>query len=387
MSEQGSLVARELRRRARASGVAIATFAAVAVPAWNGFDQLLEPALAGRFLGVRLVCDVPVLVCLWLLRSRPLGRRHPELLTFGVLALTQVEIAWMLPQVTGAPEPYLVGLTVALYGSGCLMGGRPRWTAALVVTTCVALLVADLTAARPLPPPVLAASVFYLLTAAVIAVLAHVLRHRLALRELRARDALEREQRRTTELLARLERLSHEDALTGLANRRRWDAELDGACALARAGGAGPLAVVLIDLDRFKDINDRYGHAGGDEVLRGVAQLLVRHVRAGDLVARLGGDELGVLLHGSGPTDAEALAERLRRDASGLRGSSGTTVAVTLSLGIATSGPGRDRPQELMRCADEQLYRAKATRDAVCTAAPPGRDTCGSVEGGEHVVA
>lgn len=371
MSEAGDgLVARELARRARASGITIAGFVAVAVPAWNGFDQLLEPDLARRFLLVRLLCDVPVLACLWLLRTRPLGRRRPELLTFLVLALTQVEIAWMLPQVTGAPEPYLLGLTLAIYGSGCLMAGRPRWTVALVVTTYAALLVADLTATRPLPPRALAAAVFYLATAAAIGVLAHVLRHRLALRELRARDALEREQHRTGELLDRLERLSHEDALTGLANRRRWDAELDAACARARDEGAA-LAVVLIDLDRFKDINDRYGHAGGDEALRVVARLLLRRVRATDLVARLGGDELAVLLRSGDDADAHALAERLRRDAEVLGDSGGTTPEVTLSLGVAGSGPGRDLPHELMRCADQQLYLAKATRNAVCAAAAP----------------
>ena len=88
---------------------------------------------------------------------------------------------------------------------------------------------------------------------------------------------LEREKQRTGVLLAQLERLSHEDPLTGLANRRRWDAELVSACTEARQGNSG-VGVVLLDIDHFKKINDSYGHAGGDEALRAVAELLVSRV-------------------------------------------------------------------------------------------------------------
>src|SRR4030095_9271489 len=109
---------------------------------------------------------------------------------------------------------------------------------------------------------------------------------------------LEHEQRRTRVLLTRLERLSQEDPLTGLANRRRWDSELAVVCAQARDSGEH-VAVLLIDLDHFKQVNDRHGHAGGDRALKQVAGLLSRRIRSGDLVARLGGDELAVLLPGT----------------------------------------------------------------------------------------
>jgi GGDEF domain-containing protein len=103
---------------------------------------------------------------------------------------------------------------------------------------------------------------------------------------------LEREQQRTSVLLAQLERLSHEDPLTGLANRRRWDAELGSVCAAARQSGS-VVAVVLLDIDHFKEINDRHGHPGGDE--------------------------FAVLLPDADLDRAIELAERLRAEAGGSR--------------------------------------------------------------------
>ena len=124
-------------------------------------------------------------------------------------------------------------------------------------------------------------------TASLVATLAHVKRYGLSNQELLTRVRLEHEKERTGLLLAKLERLSHEDALTGLANRRRWDAELAGECASARQRDT-LLGVVLLDIDHFKSVNDRHGHAGGDEALRQVARLLTGCVRDGDLVARPG---------------------------------------------------------------------------------------------------
>jgi diguanylate cyclase (GGDEF)-like protein len=165
-------------------------------------------------------------------------------------------------------------------------------------------------------------------------------------------------------LLTRLERLSHEDPLTGLANRRRWDAELAGVCSDARRHGY-VVGVVLLDVDHFKRINDRHGHAGGDEALRHVAALLARRVRADDLVARLGGDEFAVLLPGSDLDRAVELAERLRREAAELVLEGFEPGEINLSLGVASASDGEAYPLELMSRADEQLYRAKTTRNAV----------------------
>ena len=197
-----------------------------------------------------------------------------------------------------------------------------------------------------------------------IAVLAHLRRYALNNRELLTRVRLEREQQRTGVLLAQLQRLSHEDPLTGLANRRRWDAELLRACTEARQGNS-VVGVVLLDVDHFKAINDRHGHPGGDEALRQVASLLSRRVRAGDLVARLGGDELAVLMPGSDLDRAVELAERLRSEAADLVPPGFAPGEINLSLGVAAAAGDLAYPLELMSRADEQLYRAKITRNAV----------------------
>ncbi|WNV76610.1 diguanylate cyclase [Geodermatophilus sp. DSM 44513] len=360
--------------RARESALLTSGLATAICPAWSGFDLLLEPEVAGSFLAVRVAGLVPMLVALWVLWRRPLGRRQPELLACTVLATVQAEIAWMVPRVQHV-EFYLLGFTLALFASGCLMVSRPGWTGALVGVTWTAFGSAVLTAPTSMPAEDVLAAGFYLVTASVIAVLAHAQRYRLTGHESSARLRLEAEQRRTRALLARLDRLSHEDPLTGLANRRRWDDELAAACATARGSGTS-LAVVLADVDHFKQVNDLYGHTGGDRALRLIAGALRSRVRTGDVVARLGGDELAVLLPGTRPDRAVALAEELRSAALGLDPCGAGPGSLTLSLGVAVARGDQAVPERLTAEADAHLYRAKATRNTVCagpwTPAPVG---------------
>ena len=356
-------LADELANRARTAGLLISWVAVLAVPAWTVVDRIAVPQLSGVFLVVRLLCDVPMLLAMWALWRLPIGRRKPERLSFSVLAVVQAEIAWMIPQTHGQPY-YLLGFTLAIYGSGCVLVARPRWTTALVGISWVALALAMLLYPGRLTAADLLAVTVYLGTASIIAILAHLRRYALNNRELLTRVRLEREQQRTGVLLARLERLSHEDPLTGLANRRRWDVELVSVCAEAREQHA-LVAVVLLDIDRFKTLNDRHGHPGGDEALRAVAGLLSSRVRGGDLVARLGGDELAVLMPGADLDRAVELAERLRSEATQLRPSGFEPGELSLSLGVAAAGGSEAYPLELMSRADEQLYRAKITRNAV----------------------
>jgi diguanylate cyclase (GGDEF)-like protein len=363
-----------LTRARRESALWVSALAVVVAPAWSGFDLLLEPQAARAFLVVRLACVVPMLVALWVLWRRPLGRRRPELLACSALATVQIEVAWMIPQVEHV-EFYLLGFTLAIYASGCLLVTRPLWTGVLVAVSWSALGVAVLTDPTSMPVEDLLAATIYLATASLIGVVAHDQRHRLTTRESTVRVRLEREQECTRTLLARLERLSHEDPLTGLANRRRWDAELVAACATARAAGTS-VAVLLVDVDRFKEVNDRHGHGGGDEALRLIADALTSRVRAGDVVARLGGDELAVLLPGTDLGRAVTLAEELRTAALELDPSGGGPGSLTLSLGVAVASGWDAVPERLTVDADAHLYRAKATRNAVCagpwTAAPVG---------------
>jgi len=130
------------------------------------------------------------------------------------------------------------------------------------------------------------------------------------------------------------------------------------------------MAVVLINLDRFKQVNDVFGHAAGDAALQSVATLLQDRVRAGDLVARLGGDEMAVLLPGADLSAATGFAERVRAESAGLLPDGYDRPGVSLSLGVTVAeGAGAD-PRELMAAADLQLYRAKSTRNTVRAAVP-----------------
>jgi diguanylate cyclase (GGDEF)-like protein len=357
----------ELIERARSAGLLVGWVALLAMPAWTLVDRVATPEQADLFLLVRLLCEIPMALAVWALGRTPLGRAHPEWLTFFVLAVIQVEIAWMITQ-AGDPEYHLLGFTLAVYGSGCILVARPRWTAALVAVSWAALGLSMLVYPGRLSADQLVAVTVYLGTASIIAMLAHLRRYALNNRELVTRVRLEREKQRTGVLLDQLERLSHEDPLTGLANRRRWDAELVSVCAAARQRGA-VVGVVLLDIDRFKTINDRHGHPGGDEALRQVARLLSERVRGGDLVARLGGDEFAVLLPDADLDRAIELAERLRAEAARLVPAGFGPDEVSLSLGVAAAAGDVAYPLELMSRADEQLYRAKITRNAV--GAPP----------------
>lgn len=170
-------------------------------------------------------------------------------------------------------------------------------------------------------------------------------------------------------LAARADELSQAaltDPLTGLANRRRVDQALPRLAARAR-GDARPLHVALIDVDRFKQVNDRCSHAVGDAVLRTLGAILQRHCREGDLAGRLGGEEFLVTFLGADPAAATSACERLRlavrqQDWAALH----PGLAVTVSIGLADLTAAADLASGLAQ-ADRRLYRAKDEgRDRVC---------------------
>ncbi|GAB6061322.1 diguanylate cyclase [Deferrisoma palaeochoriense] len=156
--------------------------------------------------------------------------------------------------------------------------------------------------------------------------------------------------------------LSVTDGLTKAYNHRHFQERLRAEYARATRHGE-PLACVMIDLDRFKRINDTYGHPVGDRVLVHLVEVLKEGVRGEDLVARYGGEEFVLLLPKTDAAHARALAERLRAriEAEPVPIGDGATLPVTVSMGVADLVPGsRDRsPDELLKAADEALYRAK----------------------------
>ena len=155
-----------------------------------------------------------------------------------------------------------------------------------------------------------------------------------------------------------VEALARSDVLTGLANRRQFDERFDRALARAQRSRQ-PLALLLMDVDTFKQINDRHGHAAGDAVLRAFAQRLQHCVRATDLVARLGGDEFAVLIEAAEqPASIEAVARKLIALMAQPVEAEGGAIPVTTSIGIAFAAQAADA-DTMMRAADAALYRAK----------------------------
>jgi diguanylate cyclase (GGDEF)-like protein len=174
-----------------------------------------------------------------------------------------------------------------------------------------------------------------------------------------------------------LERLAITDQLTGLHNRRHFDENARRSLELARRNER-PLSVVLVDTDRFKSVNDRFGHPVGDEVLKAVAGVLKQNARKADLVARIGGEEFAILMPDAQASLAAQAAERMREaleaevspQVSALKGE-----RVTASFGVAAWEKASDRLEDLLSAADAALYRSKEQgRNRVTVAEPPPLD-------------
>lgn len=156
----------------------------------------------------------------------------------------------------------------------------------------------------------------------------------------------------------RLEALAHRDSLTGLYNRTYFEHRLSEDMSRARAEDIG-LALLYIDLDGFKPVNDRYGHAAGDAVLQEVALRLRKCLRQNDVVCRIGGDEFTVILSGvSSHSDTDSISRQMLESLAPPCVTHGEEHLLGASIGIAFMSPS-DTPQELVRKSDAAMYSAK----------------------------
>jgi len=174
-------------------------------------------------------------------------------------------------------------------------------------------------------------------------------------------------------LLAERSRWAATDALTGTYNRRQLDADLPVLLARAQRSG-GAVTAMLLDIDHFKKVNDSHGHAGGDAVLQGVAAAVAGQLRAGDPLFRIGGDEFLILLPATAPTQALALADRIRAAvAAATQAILPNGPVVTASIGVVVVESGElVGTLGLIERADAALYEAKnAGRDRAVLGAQP----------------
>ena len=187
---------------------------------------------------------------------------------------------------------------------------------------------------------------------------------------------------RIERLISELDAAARADRLTGLANRRAFEEQFARDAARAQRTGL-PLALLVADVDDFKKINDRWGHAAGDAALVAVARVLSASTRSDDPPARIGGDEFAILLPDTDRAAAQDVAERIA-EAVTSQGDE-TALSLTLSIGIAVQEQGQEPLEDMMRVADVALYAAKrdrsrGARTAAAAMPPPGRDAARSAE-------
>jgi diguanylate cyclase (GGDEF)-like protein len=181
------------------------------------------------------------------------------------------------------------------------------------------------------------------------------------------------------EAVQKLYESSVKDPLTGLYNRRHLDERIESEFAYA-VRHRQPLSCLVLDVDHFKRVNDTWGHAAGDAILKAFAEFVMRAVRTEDVVGRYGGEEVVVLLRGIDAQGAEILAQRIRMGVENMVTEfDGQPITVTVSIGIATWSPTHPHPdaQTLFNAADDCLYRAKRSgrnlvvADASARSVPP----------------
>ncbi len=180
--------------------------------------------------------------------------------------------------------------------------------------------------------------------------------------------ALAEQIRRAQQAKSQAQQLAHSDMLTGLKNRRAFT-EISTPIWHNAMRREQALCIILLDLDRFKTINDTYGHAIGDLVLKETAAVLDNIVRDGDVLARWGGEEFAILLPQTSIRQAEQIAERIRTGISEIELTSGASkIHITASLGVALKDENTQSIDDLFKVADIFLYQAKQNgRDKVCT--------------------
>jgi len=290
-------------------------------------------------------------------RSAPLW--YMQLLTILGSALVLgfgIAITGADQQVTSSITPFLM----AAVATALIILLRPSLAVALYI---LALATFELTMALTQDSPQLRLSnqMGGLTICGIGLVLSFILWHG-HVRNLRQREFLRQQRLELEEKNRQLEYLAGHDPLTGLFNRRQFDQMVS--MELSRAARQpAPISLLMVDLDHFKFINDRYGHPLGDEVIRHTASLLRNHTRTGDSVARLGGEEFLLLLPDTSQPQAKVIAEKVRRllEETPLPMKDGL-LYLTASFGIACLEAGMPGTYEgLYAAADKALYKAKAS--------------------------
>ncbi len=257
--------------------------------------------------------------------------------------------AFMSYLILGFMAAYRYSVVLPLYAGGLAIAGFGGLVWFFTATGTIAFGVS----LESYTTPVVSASVLFfqmafIAAAAVLGALYAYSIRKLVDRQVAYEIAIERERQ-----------LARTDALTGLNNRRHFVDLAEHELVSARRYHR-PISLCLFDIDHFKQVNDRWGHSLGDEILKHVADIARAHLREADVLGRYGGEEFAVLLPDNGAQPARVVAERIRQTIADHDIETGTgPIRVTISLGIAELGPAEDTLSALIHRADQAMYAAK----------------------------
>ncbi|MCY0095999.1 GGDEF domain-containing protein [Hoeflea ulvae] len=354
--------------KARSWIQAAAVFNLILMP----FDYLVNPSLLVATLVIRGVIVSAILLGLYILwgRQRPRWVQGATLLAVSVTIMLE---AGALGALGGVPvfERYLTAGLFTVATAVLFFPIEFRWTIAAVVVAIT--LHGVMLAIGPVADPVLAMMVSGFYCTAIVSFAGTrnaTLRSQWKSFKSKIREL--RDQERLTQLNAELQLVADLDPLTGVQNRRSAQNRIDRIW--NDATGAVPgLAVLMIDIDDFKILNDTFGHAVGDDCITGVANTISKAVQDGDIVSRYGGEEFLVVLPRTTASAALAIAERIRQSVETIRlttDGSDTGRRMTVSIGLA-SLDGDLSPQKLIDRADKALYLAKHRGKNQTVISPP----------------
>jgi diguanylate cyclase (GGDEF)-like protein len=333
-------------------------------------DYVVLPSNVAGAWTVRAVVVLATLAVTAAIRRRPeVFQRHYALCMCGtglgwaagidaiILQSSPTDLAW---------SSYYAGLLIVAMAMYAWTYLRPLPAAlsgvALVVSYVIVALFGQRLGERG-QWPLLVQNCFFLASANMIGVVSLILRERFSRQAFLLKNALKHDLKLEEEAKRQSEHRSEHDVLTGLPNRVRFLRGLGGL--LAARQGAGTVAVLFLDLDGFKPVNDHYGHAAGDHVLIVVAERIRDTIRAGDLAARLGGDEFVVavaLADGNGELAVRRLSAALATAIAEPVEFKGQRVRVSASIGAALCPRDAVGAQELVELADQDMYQAKRQR-------------------------
>lgn len=341
--------------------------ALIAVVYW---DHVFRTILV-VFVAAMTVIWAPAALSWYRLRDRPrpvrvdaLNERRAVIFSFAVGALWAIAAFVLFP--VGGPEEraaLVILLTGLCAGSVSFFSSSPGVSMAFYVPFMLTLLGQALTFMAP-RAPVLPAAIAMFLASALLFTQASWGQFVEHVRVLVERDLLLQEAERSGVqlelMLSQMSDLAMVDELTGLKNRRAFFDDIESVIAGSRRRGK-PVAIALLDLDHFKDVNDTHGHSIGDEVLREVAHRIEETLRQEQIVGRIGGEEFVVLLPDTSPQQALIAVERVRKAIGDtpISATDGVRVSVTVSGGIAPLLDGMTVAISMQQ-ADKAMYRAKA---------------------------